>query len=315
MSGGVPAEPGVGATAPDSQALPGGRWRAVSLSGGGRWDAWLDRDVPPSAALGASVAVLALIALGDYLTGPYLVFATFYLVPVVIAAWYVGRRPALVVAAAAGVVGALSTALDPGEVTAPVYVWNGVFRFVTYAFIAVLVDAERRARAAISAASQTDLMTGLPNRRQFYADAQRELDRARRSDGSVAVAYLDVDDLKARNDTYGHQAGDEMLISFAEVARRCFRSTDLLARLGGDEFCVLLVDADLAEAEAVVDRFVAALARAEPLPIRVSVGLAAGPVPAGVDIEDLVHAADALMYDAKQSGKGRRCTRPTLLAS
>jgi diguanylate cyclase (GGDEF)-like protein len=274
----------------------------------------LDLSISRGTAFGVAIALVLAISIGDYLTGPYLVWATFYLVPVVLAAWFCGRTPALVVGAIAAVVGATSTALDPGEVTAPVYVANGIFRFITYALIAVLVDAERTAMRTIRELSAVDPLTGMWNRRRFYEEAELELARARRSGRPLAVVYVDVDDLKLRNDTYGHQAGDEMLSEFAEIARAAFRTTDLLARLGGDEFCVMLPEADLATAGDVVGRFVEALRHARSVPIRVSVGIVAGPVEDDVQVETVVHAADELMYQAKTSGKGQLRTRAALVA-
>lgn len=274
----------------------------------------LERRGSPGLALSASIALVLTISIGDFLTGPYLVFATFYLVPVVVAAWFAGRSPALLVGVLAALAGAISTAIDPGEVTPPVYVWNGAFRFITYAFIGVLVDAERRAMTRIAELSTVDPLTGLSNRRRFYEQADLELRRARRSGEPLAVVYIDVDDLKLKNDTHGHQAGDEMLIEFADLARTTFRSTDLLSRVGGDEFCFLLSGADLRVAEEAVDRFVAALSEVPPLPIRVSAGVVAGSVDAGLDVESIVHGADGLMYEAKASGKGQRRSRASLTA-
>jgi diguanylate cyclase (GGDEF)-like protein len=260
-----------------------------------------------------SVAGTLAIAVGDFLTGPYLVWATFYLVPVVATAWFVGRAPALLVGALAAVVGVVSTALDPQDVTPAVYAWNGIFRFVTYAFIAGLVAAERRAVETVSTLSATDPLTGLANRRRFYDEVELVLARAARSGEPFALAYLDIDDLKVRNDSGGHEAGDDMLVTVAELAVATVRAGDLVARLGGDEFCILLPGLDLPAAEAVVARLTAALAAAA-TPIRFSAGLVAGTVPAdGVDADEVVRAADALMYEAKQAGKGQLAARPLLL--
>lgn len=272
-------------------------------------------EVSPGVALLASVLTVLVISLGDLFTGPYLVFAAFYLVPVVTAAWFAGRNAALLLGLFAALAGVVTTAIDPGEVTPPVYVWNGVFRFLTYAFIAFLVDAERRAVATITVLSDTDPLTGLLNRRRFYELAEAELQRARRFGAQLAVIYLDVDDLKLRNDAQGHQAGDEMLVELAEIARARFRPTDLLARLGGDEFCILLPGADLATAEEALGRLVADLRGTPVVPIRVSAGVVAGPVDGHLEVETVVHRADELMYEAKGGGKGRYRTGTSFIPS
>jgi diguanylate cyclase (GGDEF)-like protein len=268
----------------------------------------LDVAVPPRIALLGSLVLLAVIGIGDAITGPYLVFATFYLVPVIATAWACGRTPALVVGALAALSGAVSTAMDPGEVSSPVYVSNGVFRFITYAFVAFLVHAERTAVQTIRELSAVDALTGLANRRHFYALAETELARVRRGDDPLAIAYIDVDDLKHRNDTYGHQAGDTLLVTFAAIAKRTFRATDLLSRLGGDEFCVLMPGLDVDASCAAIDRLTATLEREPDIPILVSVGIVAGVPRADDGVESLVRRADELMYSAKRSGKGQRRT-------
>lgn len=210
----------------------------------------------------------------------------------------------MVVGFVAAVAGVTSTALDPGEVTAPIYLWNGTFRFVTYALIAILVDAERRAAETIRRLSAIDPLTGLLNRRSFYERAQVELQRARRDGRPLALVYVDLDDLKARNDTAGHQAGDELIVAFAQAATATLRATDLLARIGGDEFCFLLPDQGPSEANDAVERLRAAMGGVTPAPIAASIGVAAGAVPAGADIDALVHRCDELMYAAKVEAKG-----------
>lgn len=259
-----------------------------------------------AATVGVSAALVLLIGVGDRLTGPYLVFATFYLLPVAATAWFVGRGPALWLAGLAAVTGVVGTALDPGEVTPPVYVWNGVFRFVTYLVVAVALSAEREAMRTIQLLASTDPLTGLLNRRRFYEMVERELTLSQRSGRPVALAYVDIDDLKHRNDTYGHEAGDAILVEFAAAAQHTARSSDLLARLGGDEFGILLVDADRRSAEAVLDRLRSELAASPFLPITFSAGVVAGPADGEIDVEGLIRAADLLMIEAKATGKS--CT-------
>jgi diguanylate cyclase (GGDEF)-like protein len=139
---------------------------------------------------------------------------------------------------------------------------------------------------------------------------------ARRHQRPIALVYIDVDDLKMRNDTYGHEAGDAMLIEFADATRAEARASDLVARLGGDEFALLLPETDAAEAEIVVERLRARLLASDVLPIRFSAGIAAGvpvanrpgPIDKPEDVEALVRRADLLMLEAKQQGKGLTVT-------
>src|SRR3954469_11660097 len=117
-------------------------------------------------------------------------------------------------------------------------------------FAAVVVRYGRRIDAAVAAEVErlaemaiTDPLTGLRNHRAFHEDVARELQRAGRSGVPLALVLLDVDDLKAVNDTHGHQAGDERLQALARAIRATARGADLAYRVGGDEFAVILPDA------------------------------------------------------------------------
>lgn len=284
---------------------------------------WIDVQLSPTAAMMIALAVVMVIAVGDFRTGPYLVFATFYLAPVALAAWFAGRGAGLAVAATAGIAGVIVTAINPREVVPAVYLWNGTFRFITYSVVVLLVTAERAAMETIRSLASTDQLTGLLNRHRFYELAERELVLARRNQRPIAMVYIDVDDLKLRNDTYGHEAGDAMLVEFADATRAETRASDLVARLGGDEFALLLPETDAAEAEKVVERLRERLLASDVLPIKFSAGIAAGipaPVPAGTndtseDVEAFVRRADLLMLEAKQQGKGLTMTGSLLGSS
>ncbi|MFC7275936.1 diguanylate cyclase [Paractinoplanes rhizophilus] len=152
----------------------------------------------------------------------------------------------------------------------------------------------------------TDSLTGLANRAQFLENLDAALHRR---DGEVGVLLIDLDDFKPVNDTYGHAAGDTVLVETAERLRRTARPADMVARLGGDEFAILIEDAGLDDIATVADRVVRALGRPCELAggavatVRASVG---GAVTTGAnrDASTLLHTADEAMYTAKSSGKG-----------
>jgi diguanylate cyclase (GGDEF)-like protein len=152
-----------------------------------------------------------------------------------------------------------------------------------------------------------DPLTNLANR-SLFTDKVKEAIAERR--GELAVLFIDLDDFKTINDSLGHAAGDELLMSAASRLRACLRPKDLVARLGGDEFAVMVEDAHDAEAAAVkvarriMEAFVLPVdVGSESVAVYVSVGIAASH---GADssAEQLIRDADVAMYKAKTSGKG-----------
>jgi diguanylate cyclase (GGDEF)-like protein/PAS domain S-box-containing protein len=143
----------------------------------------------------------------------------------------------------------------------------------------------------------TDELTGLPNRRRWHEDLDREMARARRTGALLCVGMVDIDGFKQFNDTHGHQAGDELLRETARAWTEVLRATDLLARYGGDEFLLLLPECPVDEAMVVIDR----LRNATPADLTCSIGLTSS---GGDDQPERVLArADAALYDAKNQGR------------
>jgi diguanylate cyclase (GGDEF)-like protein/PAS domain S-box-containing protein len=143
----------------------------------------------------------------------------------------------------------------------------------------------------------TDELTGLPNRRRWQEDLQREMARVRRSHGGLCVAMVDIDGFKPFNDTHGHQAGDSLLRQTAEAWNGVLRATDMLARYGGDEFLLLLPDCPVDEALTVLDR----LRAATPANLTCSIGVTSS---GGDETSDaILGRADAALYDAKRRGR------------
>lgn len=262
-----------------------------------------------SAAQLIAVALAAVLTVADYLTDPYLAFSTFYLVPVVVMAWYATRLRAIAFCVLVATGGVVARILDPESVRPGINIANGVLRLIMFVFAVLLVEAECRARLRVLLLSTTDSLTGMLNRRAFEDLGRDRLALAAREQSPVTLVYIDLDDLKSRNDEYGHDAGDRLIVSFAEAMTDTFRTSDLLTRMGGDEFCCLLSNTDEDQAVAGLERFTAALARIRPHPVQASMGAVTTVPRPDTRIMDLIHEADALMYTAKLTGKGQHRTR------
>ena len=152
--------------------------------------------------------------------------------------------------------------------------------------------------------SLMDDLTGLYNRRGFLALAEQQLRMIQRK-GAALLAYLDLDNLKLINDSYGHLEGNRALIVTANVLRASFRQSDILARIGGDEFCVLMTDAGQDSEMQVRKRlqertdFINALSSWR-FQLSLSVGIAEVPVVHQPSLDQLLRLADANMYAEKR---------------
>lgn len=155
-----------------------------------------------------------------------------------------------------------------------------------------------------------DMLTGLPNRALFMDRLESAHHRAQRHGGMFALVYVDVDRFKEVNDTWGHGAGDAVLIELAARLRGALRENDTVARLGGDEFALVLEELDdISDAHRLMERVTQSLqapmhylrdGEALTLAIAASIGVAAYPAD-GAEVDALLHAADQAMYLIKRS--------------
>jgi len=175
--------------------------------------------------------------------------------------------------------------------------------------VAVANDVTQRLRddARLNYLAFSDGLTGLANRTLFLDRLRQSLLASRRTGVGFAVLACDLDGFKSINDTYGHDAGDQVLRLVAEVLRSCCREVDTVARIGGDEFALILPGAGESDAAArVANRVILGLT--EPIVIDgdlcsvgASVGIALYPQD-GRTIDALVHGADSAMYESKAAG-------------
>nr|WP_241024655.1 diguanylate cyclase [Burkholderia sp. Ac-20365] len=166
-----------------------------------------------------------------------------------------------------------------------------------------------RAQARLAELAATDPLTRLNNRRTLDRHLDEEWRRARRNGAVLSVLFIDIDHFKRFNDTYGHAAGDDVLVAVADsIASVARRSIDVVARYGGEEFAVVLPDTATATAKNIAEkvrRVVEALRIGQMPGVTVSVGCATGRPADGRNAAELVAAADAQLYAAKAAGRNQ----------
>lgn len=182
--------------------------------------------------------------------------------------------------------------------------WNGYWQDIS---------AQKRFEASLVKEAATDPLTGILNRREFFASSKREFDRARRYRSVMTVIMLDIDHFKKINDAYGHATGDEILLSLVAMVQKLLRSPDIFGRLGGEEFAVVLPATDLAGGATVAGRLREAaeslcyhLDGETQVVFTISLGVASWR-PGDSGMEELLARADAALYVAKESGRNRVC--------
>lgn len=196
----------------------------------------------------------------------------------------------------------------------------GADDFVTKPYIAKVLLARIRNSFRLMEKTQEleqlakiDFLTGVNNRGSFEKLVYGTINQCRRMDQNIVIVIFDLDHFKNINDTYGHSAGDKVLIEFSKLLLVCFREYDVIGRVGGEEFGVCLPNTDMNDAVYACDRLRAKLAtksfdfegeHANEVKISVSAGLASAK---GEDInyEKLFRKADCALYKAKNSGRNK----------
>jgi len=268
-----------------------------------------------AAEIGAMLVFLTvLLAQLGGLTSP---LTSLYLLPIVAAALTLGRRAAAIVVAAVALAYVLLAMLDGGPAALTVaFATAAVGTLAPFALVAfstaLLAENIDTARQRIRALSERDEATGLYNMRAFKLLAASEHDGAERVGLGYAILMVDIDRLKAVNETHGHDAGNRAIELVAAALTRLTRATDIVARYGGDEFIVLLANADETSAREIAQRvrnvvFATTLdVGGRIVRLKVDVGVAVYPLDGGT-LQAVMTAADRMMYKDKELREPPRC--------
>ena len=261
--------------------------------------------LPQAVILTLAIGMLVVLGAVDVHTGYEIAFSLFYLVPILFAAWFGATWYAVSISVLSAAIW-LWADLTSGHTFshAAIPVWNSLMRLGFFLIITFSITKIRQLLEKEQSTARTDFLTGVANRRSFYETLRVETDRSGRTGRSFSVAYIDVDNFKTVNDTFGHSTGDELLVALSTTIGETIRSLDVIARLGGDEFAVLFPETDEQKARSAATKIrerLLRLVRQNELPITLSMGVI---ICTGCcDPDEIVRQADHLMYEVKQSGK------------
>jgi len=178
--------------------------------------------------------------------------------------------------------------------------------------LAQTIQELEESRRFLKEQANTDPLTKLANRRNFFQVAASSLSQMQRQSEHFSIIILDIDHFKRINDTYGHQAGDHVLLELAKVLQNAIREGDALARMGGEEFVVASPYTNRLAAIVLSERLRKAVESAEfvyegnRIPVTISLGIASM-TKGGDDVDKLLAVADSRLYLAKQKGRNRIC--------
>lgn len=262
--------------------------------------------LPPWLLMGSCWLLLTLVAWVDHVGGLDLHLEAFYLLPVVVVAWICGRLNGWVTAALATV---LWTLVDVGGFPVRIrygrIVWNSAIEMAFFSGVSLLTSFVSRQAHQLQELAREDSLTGVANRRAFFAALSGLVDLAMRRPRVWTLVYIDVDEFKRVNDLLGHRVGDEVLRAVGGSLRTATRRTDVVGRLGGDEFAVLMPETDFRQAETAVRKLQAildAVMKGGGWPVTFSIGVTTFlTVPPSPDAA--LAAADAQMYEVKRGRK------------
>ena len=255
-------------------------------------------------------AYLSLILIGiiDYKTGTELSVSLFYIIPITVVTWFRSRERGIMISVVSAFTLLLSDISSGYHFSHPLIpYWNVIIRFGFFITVSLLLSYLKEVLRLKDQLTKTDFLTGVANRRSFIDSAQSEINRARRYQYPFTIAYIDIDDFKDINDTYGHLVGDTLLCKVADTIRSNLRITDISARLGGDEFAVLFPNTDSEQSKIVINKMHDCLLdtmKKNNWPVTFSIGTVTFVKPPQ-SVDEIIRKADYFMYSAKKNGKNK----------
>jgi len=257
--------------------------------------------------IGLGFALLGGVASLDYITGVELSFSLFYLLPIALISWAISERLGLVFAILSSCVWILVDLWSGDSNRAAnlfAYMWNATAR-LGFFLLPVFMIRLNRAMEHEKTLARTDFLTGALNARFFHEMAQMEINRSFRYKRHFTLAFIDVDNFKNINDTFGHTEGDTVLRTIATKIKSHLRKTDIVARVGGDEFVVLLPETDAQTAPIAISNMQRALLKEmaeNGWAVTFSIGVLTLTSPR-LSVDEMLGRADQLMYVVKNGGK------------
>ncbi|GAB4306581.1 MAG: hypothetical protein Kow0090_21740 [Myxococcota bacterium] len=255
-----------------------------------------------------SSSLLVIVGYIDYLTGIEISFSIFYLFPILIMAWYTSKTYGLLMAIIGATVWYINDAVHtPHYSHYLIPIWNAFVRLVFFSIITFFLCKLKSQLLKESLMARIDELTGLFNARAFYEYGQREVERAIRLGLPLSICYIDLDNFKQVNDTFGHSEGSKVIKTVGKLIQENIRPYDVASRLGGDEFAILFPQTNCNEVNSALSKLNEGVQKGlnqGGWGVTLSIGAVSYATPPR-EIQELIKKADSLMYNAKNKGKNQ----------
>ena len=261
---------------------------------------------PPSyLVIVISTLLVGVLGFLDYISGYEMSFSLFYIIPISISIVLSGVNTGVFRSVLSSAFLCIAELLA-GHVYKIVFipVLNSLMRLGYFLLHSAILSMFIESYQRIKNDSLTDPLTGVINTRFFYELFERELVKFRRTGRPLTLAYIDIDNFKAVNDSSGHKTGDILLKKFSGLISGNIRPHDIFARLGGDEFILLLPETDYKNSEVLIARVTGSFDSVikKEWPVSLSIGAVTYNM-CDITVDEMINIADKLMYNVKMKGK------------
>ena len=248
------------------------------------------------------------VGFADYITGKEISFSVFYLLPIFLVTFLGSVLIGIIFSVISSLEWLIADLLSGHTYSHPLILyWNTLVRLIFFLIVVLILSKLQKSLKNEQNLSRRDPLTGTFNARYFEKNALIEINRSRRYDHPLTIAYLDLDNFKKVNDNFGHQIGDTLLKLLAETILNNTRIIDVVARMGGDEFVILFPETGYDAAKELIERLrikFGELITTHKWPVTFSIGVVTFETPP-IKVNQLIKEADDLMYVVKKRGKNQ----------
>lgn len=259
-----------------------------------------------SVLIAIAFVILAGVGILNYVAGPNLSTWIFYLIPIFLVTWCIGRWVGILMSIFSALIWSIAEyASGETYLDEAIPYWNCIARLGYFLILTFVLSALKAAIEKEKELSRIDFLTRVGNGRYFIELANMEINRARRYEHPLTVAYIDLDNFKMINDRFGHSTGDNLLRLVADTIKNNIRLTDTVVRMGGDEFAILLPETGPELAKSItrrVQQINLELMQRNGWPVTFSIGVVTFISPPST-VDEILKRSDNLMYSAKNNGK------------